>query len=237
MRPAHDNAIKEESESDLDHQQHQMVPQAEYIPPQPAAQGEEEDDEFDFGRAKMDFFKKRAREILMDEADLEYEGNPMPLGGAYKNLKHAVKNPSVIYTKMENKPNYMKMTFSQGRQAPAGGKFLELSQNASVSKSVKQLSGNLEAGQLNPLLLSLKQKAGSSMQGPDNKFLDAVFGQQKMRTRKEVDRDRKVEALLEAYKKQDEDLMRKEQERELTKKINQKALLDKFGFTDEEEER
>ena len=63
----------------------------------------------------------------------------------------------------------------------------------------------------------------------DNKFLDAVFGQQKMRTKKEVDRDRKVEALLEAYKKQDEDLMRKEQERELTKKINQKALLDKFG--------
>jgi hypothetical protein len=67
--------------------------------------------------------------------------------------------------------------------------------------------------------------------------LDAVFGSQLSRTKKEVDRDRKVEALLEAYKKQDEDLMRKEQERELTKKINQKALLDKFGFTDEEEER
>ena len=217
-----------------------MAPQAEYIPPQPAPQGEEEDDEFDFGRAKMDFFKKRAREILMNEADMEYEGNPMPLGGAYKNLKHAVKNPSVVYTKMENKPNYMKMTFSQGRQAPAGGKFLELSKNASVSKSVKQLTGNLTEGQLNPLLLSLKQKATTSMagaKGPDNKFLDAVFGQQKMRTKKEVDRDRKVEALLEAYKKQDEDLMRKEQERELTKKINQKALLDKFGFTDEEEER
>ena len=31
--------------------------------------------------------------------------------------------------------------------------------------------------------------------------------------------------------------MRKEQEREQTKKINQKALLDKFGFTDEEEEK
>jgi hypothetical protein len=31
--------------------------------------------------------------------------------------------------------------------------------------------------------------------------------------------------------------MRKEQEREQTKKINQKALLDKFGFTDEDEER
>ena len=46
-----------------------------------------------------------------------------------------------------------------------------------------------------------------------------------------------MEALLETYKKQDEDLMRKEQERELTKKLNQKALLDKFGFSDDEEDR
>jgi hypothetical protein len=27
----------------------------------------EDDEEFDFGRAKMDFFKKRARDILMNE--------------------------------------------------------------------------------------------------------------------------------------------------------------------------
>ena len=67
--------------------------------------------------------------------------------------------------------------------------------------------------------------------------MDAVFGAQKSRTKKEVERDRKVEALLESYKKQDEEVMRKEQERELTKKINQKALLDKFGFSDEEEDR
>jgi len=73
----------------------------------------------------MDFFKKRAREILMMDMDLEYEGMPMPLGAAYKNLKHAVKNPSVVYTKLENKPHYMKMTFSMGRQAPAGGKFMD----------------------------------------------------------------------------------------------------------------
>ena len=67
--------------------------------------------------------------------------------------------------------------------------------------------------------------------------MEAVFGTQQSRTKKEIERDRKVEALLEAYKKQDEDVMRKEQERELTKKINQKALLDKFGFSDEEEDR
>jgi hypothetical protein len=64
-----------------------------------------------------------------------------------------------------------------------------------------------------------------------------VFGPQKVRSKKEVERDRKVEALLEAFKKQDEDLMRKEQERDETKKRNQKALLDKFGFSDEEDDQ
>ena len=75
----------------------------------------EDDEEFDFGRAKMDFFKKRAREILMNEQEMEYEGAPMPLSGAYKNLKHTIKNPSFVYTKIENRPHYMKMTFSMGR--------------------------------------------------------------------------------------------------------------------------
>ena len=68
----------------------------------------------------MDFFKKRARDILMNDNEMEYEGVPMPLGGAYKSLKHAIKNPSVGYSKVESKPHYMKMTFSMGRQAPAG---------------------------------------------------------------------------------------------------------------------
>lgn len=64
-----------------------------------------------------------------------------------------------------------------------------------------------------------------------------MFGKQKkVPTKKEVDRDRKVEALLEAYKKQDEELMRKENQKNMNKKINQKALLEKFGFSDEEEE-
>ena len=83
----------------------------------------------------MDFFKKRARDILMNEADLEYEGNPMPIASAYKSLKHAVKNPSTVYTKLDAKPHYMKMTFSQGRQAPAGGRYLQLSKQQEISKS------------------------------------------------------------------------------------------------------
>ena len=175
----------------------------------------------------------------MNEVDLEYDGNPMPLPGAYKNLKHAVKNPATTFTKLENKPGYMKMTFSMGRQAPAAGKYLELSKQAEISKSVKQLQNLVGQQQLNPLLLSLKEKQQLAPLGDEksnNKFLDAVFGQQKNRSKKEIDRDRKVEALLEAYKKQDEELMRKDQEKELTKKVNQKALLDKFGFSDEEED-
>ena len=203
---------------------------------------DEEDDEFDFGKAKMDFFKKRARDILMDDADLEYEGNPMPLSGAYKNLKHAIKNPSVGTEGVaENKPNYMKMTFSMGRQAPAGSKLLELTKESGAARSVSAMKAGMSEGQLNPLLLSLKQKGSipeiSSKSGTKNKFLENVFGKSKTITKKEADRDRKVEALLEAYKKQDEELMRKEQEREMTKKINQKALLDKFGFSDEEEDK
>ena len=128
----------------------------------------------------------------MNEQEMEYEGAPMPLGGAYKNLKHAIKNPAVVYTKMENKPHYMKMTFSQGRQGRAGAKFLELSKaNNNISKSVANLSGGLTEGQLNPLLLSLKNKGGpgGEQKGTDNKFLEAVFGNSQTRTKKEIERE------------------------------------------------
>jgi len=64
-----------------------------------------------------------------------------------------------------------------------------------------------------------------------------VFGNSKPKTDKEAKIDSKVEALLKAYKKQDEELMKKDQEREQTKKVNQKKLLEKFGFSDEEDER
>ena len=56
------------------------------------------------------------------------------------------------------------------------------------------------------------------MKDKDNKFLDGVFGKQKIKTKKEMDRDKKVEALLQAYKRQDEDTMKKEHMREETKR-------------------
>jgi hypothetical protein len=37
----------------------------------------EMDANFDFGKAKMDYFKQRAKDILMNESEIEYEGNAM----------------------------------------------------------------------------------------------------------------------------------------------------------------
>lgn len=89
--------------------------------------------------AKMEFFKKRAREILMDdEHEVLYEGNPMPIGAAYKNLKHQVKNPSTVSARLEKKPGYMKMTFSVGRQQPAGGMFLSLSRQNELQNKTRK---------------------------------------------------------------------------------------------------
>ena len=90
------------------------------------------------------------------------------------------------------------------------------------------------------MLLSIRDKSSLALKGKDsvknNQFLEAVFGSQKLQTKKELERDRKVEALLQAYKKKDEESLRKEQEKAVSKKINQKALLEKFGFSDEEED-
>lgn len=48
---------------------------------------ETEDENFDFGRAKLDYFKSRAREILLNDKDQEFE-HPISLNMCYKNLKN-----------------------------------------------------------------------------------------------------------------------------------------------------
>ena len=85
------------------------------------------DENFDFGRAKQDYFKTRAREILMNEQELEYEGNPLLLNICYKQLKNQLKNPVVVHNLGDTKPHYLKMTFAMLRNAANGDKFLELS--------------------------------------------------------------------------------------------------------------
>ena len=46
--------------------------------------------------------------------------------------------------------------------------------------------------------------------------------------------DRKIEHLLETYKKQDEEILRKAQEKEQNKSKSKRILRDKFGFSDDE---
>jgi hypothetical protein len=87
----------------------------------------EMDANFDFGKAKMDYFKQRAKDILMNESEVEYEGNALQLGVCFKNLKNAIRNPIVVHGGNEKKPHYLKMTFSTCRAAVNGDRFLEMS--------------------------------------------------------------------------------------------------------------
>jgi hypothetical protein len=75
----------------------------------------------------MDYFKKKAKEILMNDREIEYEGNPLSINMCFKNLKNALRNPVVVHTGSEHKPNYLKMTFSMCRNAVNGDRFLEMS--------------------------------------------------------------------------------------------------------------
>ena len=59
------------------------------------------DANFDYGRAKMDYFKQRAKNILMSETDLEYEGHAMQMAMCFKNLKNAIRNPVVVHAGAE----------------------------------------------------------------------------------------------------------------------------------------
>jgi hypothetical protein len=61
----------------------------------------EMDANFDFGRAKMDYFKQRAKDILMSETDLEYDGHAMQMATCFKNLKNAIRRPVVVHTGAE----------------------------------------------------------------------------------------------------------------------------------------
>lgn len=82
----------------------------------------------------MDYFKRRAREILLGDALIEsgtqvnYNANySLSLNNAYKNLKSLMNNPVIVHGNTTGtKPNYMKMTFATCRQAVNGERYMEL---------------------------------------------------------------------------------------------------------------
>ena len=101
-----------------------------------------EDDIFDFGKAKMDFFKQRARQILLgptpeEVEDKAYDGNPLPLGVVYSSIKNLIKRPAVCYNhSTADQPHYMKMTFAMSRSVVPHSKVLQLSTMLSNVKKV-----------------------------------------------------------------------------------------------------
>ena len=57
-----------------------------------------------------------------------------------------------------------------------------------------------------------------------------------VRSKREQDIDDKIERLLLAYKEKDEQSQKKASEIQKEKKIGKKNLMEKFGFSDDEEE-
>lgn len=70
----------------------------------------------------------------------------------------------------------------------------------------------------------------------DDETARALLGLQKKKSKKEEQIDKKIEYLLETYKKQDEELIKKAQEKEQNKTKGKKVLRDKFGFSDEDDD-
>mmetsp|Transcript_20055 Transcript_20055/g.14763 ORF Transcript_20055/g.14763 Transcript_20055/m.14763 type:complete len:99 (+) Transcript_20055:1042-1338(+) len=67
------------------------------------------------------------------------------------------------------------------------------------------------------------------------KSLFGVAGEKKKSKREELI-DRKIEGLLETYKRMDEELVRKARDKDLHGNMRRKVLREKFGFSDDEEE-
>lgn len=194
----------------------------------------EEDETFDFGKAKLDYFKTRAREILMNDKEQEYEGAPVQLTMCYKTLKNALRNPVVVHNNgSEHKPGYLKMTFSMCRNAVNGDRFLEISKLKETSKMMSESSSKQHNSYLPPLM-----RAGKESQMEDSEMAKAMLGSSvvKKKSKKEEQIDKKIEYLLETYKKQDEEAQRKAREKEQSKSLSKKLLRDKFGFNDEDDD-
>ena len=103
----------------------------------------------------MEFFKQRARQILIDvpiglqtqniEDEYLYEGQPMPLKLCYQQLKNMIKRPTGAVGQTQEKPNYMKMTFAMSRIVAPNSKILQLSSMVGNMKKTKESTSQIKA--------------------------------------------------------------------------------------------
>lgn len=79
-------------------------------------------------------------------------------------------------------------------------------------------------------------RAGKELAFEDNDLMRSILGTTKKKSKKEELIDRKIENLLETYKRQDEELIRKAKDKEYGKQNKSKGLRDKFGFSDDDDD-
>lgn len=192
----------------------------------------------DFGKAKMDEFKKQANQLLLNENEAEYE-TPLDLPGAYKVLKSLIKNPVIVHSKRPNK-GYMKQTFATSRHAIAvkgdEQRFLEYSKLSKQSKFDNSKAKQLQEEEFRlPPILALKNGEQEYVEPTLLEKLEGFAGKPKQQLSKKQQKvNAKVELLLEADRKrmQDESLMNDEVGKQ---KDPKKVLREKHGFSDSDD--
>ncbi len=120
----------------------------------------------------------------------------------------------------------MKLTFSTSKNVNVNSKVLQLSNMLGSLKHMK--------GQDSQLLAIAKQSDDSLLKALKTSANKDV--RPAIQTKRQQDIDEKIERLLIAYKKQDEIAHKKVTEMERERKLGKKNLMEKFGFSDDEEE-
>lgn len=164
---------------------------------------------------------------------------PLQLKLCYTHLRNLLKRPSVTFGTSAEKPNYMKMTFAMSRSVAPNSKILQLSSMLGNMKNAQKAPGAKQAGPGSnsdlTLLRQLKSN-GSDFSIKPTALLNASQVQaEKKKTKREEMIDNKIEKLLIAYKKRDEDAQKRAVDMDAEKALGKKNLLDKFGFSDDEE--
>lgn len=187
-------------------------------------------DNIDFGKAKMDEFKKTAMDLLLNENETEYE-TPLDLPGAYKVLKGLIKNPVIVHSKRPNK-GYMKQTFATSRHAVAvkgdEQRFLEYSKLSKLEQSKTNVGDDLKL----PPILAVEGVTEYTLL----EKLEGFAGKSKQNLSKKQEKiNQKVELLLQADQKRMKEESLLQGELSGKKKDPKKVLREKHGFSDSDD--
>lgn len=152
-------------------------------------------------------------------------------------MKNLIKRPAASYGQGDaEKPNYMKMTFAMSRSVAPNSKILQLSSMVGSLKhltkkesSTKEL--NAQSSSDITLLKQLKNQGSEFSMKPTQLLNEGV----KKKSKREEAIDNKIEKLLITYKKKDEIAAKKASNLDADKALGKRNLLEKFGFSDDED--